>query len=368
MQITQIKIYKSPIKLKESFIISLGRLDYAENIIVIIKTNQGITGFGECCPFKTINGESMDSGFIVGQYLAKGLLGKDPLNTEACSQIMDTIIYGNSSIKSAFDIALHDIAAQHASLPLYKYLGGKKPKTIITDYTISIDEPEKMAKDALAIKSKGFQIIKVKLGGSKEKDVERIRKIRETIGIETAIRIDANQGWDLPTAIATLKELHQYQIQFCEEPIPRWSFMELPKLKQQSPIPIMADESCSDHHDAERLVKLGACDMINIKLGKSSGIFKAQKIIKLAETANIPLQIGGFLESRLEVTACAHLALTSEYVQYFDFDTPLMFEEDPVINGISYDNKGVVTVPDLPGLGASFDETYLKKLSSIIIK
>jgi L-alanine-DL-glutamate epimerase-like enolase superfamily enzyme len=139
MKIKKIEIFPSPIKLKEPFIISLSRHEYAENIIVRITTEEGLIGFGECCPFKSINGESMESGVVVGKYLAQNLLGKNALNIEECSSIMDATIFGNSSIKSAFDIALHDIASQHAQLPLYEFLGGKNDTTIVTDYTISID-------------------------------------------------------------------------------------------------------------------------------------------------------------------------------------------------------------------------------------
>src|SRR5205814_905212 len=131
---------------------SLGPLDHAENIIVIIRTNQGISGFGECSPFMAINGESMDTCYIVGRYLAKALKEKNPLGIEACSKVMDAVIYGNTSIKSAFDIALHDIAAQNASLPLYRFLSGSNTKTLLTDYTVSIGDPDKMAQDAQKIK------------------------------------------------------------------------------------------------------------------------------------------------------------------------------------------------------------------------
>ncbi len=367
MQITQTTIYKSPIKLKEPFVISLGPLEYAQNIIVTIETDNGITGFGECSPFMTINGESMDTCFVVGQYLGKILKGKKPLDIEGCSVAMDAIIYGNSSIKSAFDMALYDIAAQEANQPLYAFLGGNNKKVLTTDYTVSIGDKDKMVADAIKIKDRGFQIIKVKLGESKEKDVERIRLIREAIGMDMPLRIDANQGWDTEEAIETLNALAPYNIQHCEEPIPRWDFMELPKIRKQSPIPIMADESCCDHHDAKRLIDLKAVDHFNIKLGKSSGIFNALKIIKLAEQTGIKIQVGGFLESRLGFTASAHLALTSDNIIYCDFDTPLMFVEDPIIGGISYDSKGVVTVPDKPGLGVAVDEKYLEQLTKVVI-
>lgn len=367
MLITYTEIYKYSIRLREPFVTSLGQLEYADNIAVLIKTDSGITGTGECSPFMTINGESADTCFIVAQYLAKELKGRNPLNIEECSALMDSVIYGNSSIKSAFDMALHDIASQHAGLPLYAFLGGKSKKNLVTDYTVSIGEVEKMVSDAEKIKRNGFQIIKVKLGQEKDKDVKRIRAIREAIGIDLPIRIDANQGWNAETAIITLKALTPYNIQFCEEPIPRWNFMELPEIKKQSLIPIMADESCCDHHDAKRLIDLQACDLFNIKLGKSSGIFKAQKIIKLAEQANIKMQVGGFLESRLGFTASAHLALTSGSILHCDFDTPLMFAEDPVIGGITYSNNGAITVPDKPGLGAAIDAKFLQRQISSMV-
>src|ERR1700733_6902560 len=102
MLINHIEIYQSPIKLREPFIISLGPVDYAANIVVVIRTDEGLVGYGECSPFLTINGESMETAFVVGQYLAKTLAGKNPLDIEGCTMAMDRTIYGNSSIKSAF--------------------------------------------------------------------------------------------------------------------------------------------------------------------------------------------------------------------------------------------------------------------------
>lgn len=367
MTITQIDIYQSPIKLKEPFVISLGPLAYAENVVTVIQTKEGFKGFGECSPFKTINGESMETCFVVASYLARVLMGKNPLEIENCIKLMDAVIYGNSSIKSAFDMALFDLAAQHAGLPLYAFLGGNNQKALFTDYTVSIREPEEMAAKAKQIQQAGYPVLKVKLGGSLEKDVERIRMIRDAIGYTLPIRIDANQGWDVQTAHAILKALAPYQIQHCEEPIARWNFMALPEIRKQSPIPIMADESCCDPHDAQRLIDLEACDSLNVKLGKSGGIYKALQIIELAEKANMKVQIGGFLESRLGFTASAHLALCCDSVVYCDFDTPLMLSEDPVSGGILYGENGRVHVPEIPGLGAWIEPDYLEGLRKMSV-
>jgi L-alanine-DL-glutamate epimerase-like enolase superfamily enzyme len=367
LTIQQVELYKLLIPLKEPFVISLGPQYDAESIIVIIKTDAGITGYGECSPYTSINGESLDTCFIVGQYFAKILKGKDSLQIKECCAAMDKIIFSNSSIKSAFDMALHDIAAQHAGVPLYKFLGGKNNKVLTTDMTVSIGDPKKMAADAAKFKEQGFPAIKVKLGESKEKDVERIATIRKAIGKDIPLRIDANQGWKVKTAIETLNALEEFNIQHCEEPIARWNFMKLRKVKKNSPIPIMADESCCDHHDAKRLIDLKACDMINVKLGKSSGIYNAKKIIAIAEKANMDMQVGAFMESRLGITAAAHLALCSDHIKHCDFDTPLMFTEDPVSGGIIYENNGVMKLSETAGLGAWIDESWLNKFEKVTI-
>jgi len=367
IRIRQIELYKLFVPLKEPFVISLGPILNAENVLVIIHTEEGITGYGECSPFMSINGESMDTCFVVGQYFAKLFKGKNALAIEERIEEMDRLIYGNTSIKSAFDMALYDISSQYANVPLYKFLGGSNTKTIITDYTVSIGEPAKMAADAVKIKDEGYPAIKIKLGKHGPTDVLRIKAIREAVGNEIPLRIDANQGWQLEEAINTLKALSQFDIQHCEEPIPRWAFMQLPELRKQSPIPIMSDESCGDEHDAERLIQLGACDYMNIKLGKSGGIFKALKMVKLAEAANIHLQVGAFMESRLAMTAFAHFSLCSPLIEHFDFDTCLMFSEDPVTGGSIYEKNGVVKVPESAGLGAKVDKEWLAKMDKILI-
>jgi len=362
LTISKIELYKLSIPLIEPFVTSLGVDTAAENVLVKIFTQEGLVGYGECSPYMPINGESQDTCFIVGQYFAKVLKGKNPLDIKACIQLMDEVIYGNSSIKSAFDIALHDIAAQHAGLPLYKFIGGENNKTIITDYTVSIGDPELMAQEALKIKFQGYPAIKVKLGKHGPTDVERIKAIRKAVGDKIPLRIDANQGWKVKEAIETLNALAKYDIQHCEEPIARWKYMKLPKVKKKSPIPIMADESCSDEHDAKRLIEIDACQYFNIKLGKAGGIYKGLKIVRLAEKAGIHLQVGAMIESRIAMTAFAHFALSSSMIEHYDFDTALMFSVDPVTGGIQYKANGVIEVPETPGLGAPISNEWLSTM------
>jgi L-alanine-DL-glutamate epimerase-like enolase superfamily enzyme len=387
LQIDRIDLYKLLIPLKEPFIISLGAEYNAESVIVVIKTREGITGFGECSPYAAINGEVVDTCMVTGQMLGKILKPENPLDIKKCLQLMDSVIYGNTSIKSAFDMALLDIGSQHAGLPLYKYLrrlrramlkkeDAKKwgvpddhatNKELYTDYTISLGETDKMADDAKRFAAMGFPVIKIKVGGEPQKDIERVKAVRKAVGSNIALRIDANQGWKVKGAVEVLNGVKDCDIQFCEEPIARWNFMKLRKVRKNSPIPIMADETCGDVHDAERLIALGACDMFNIKLGKCGGLYNALKIINAAAANAMPLQIGGFTESRLGITAEVHLAHTGDNILYYDFDTPLMFTEDPVRGGAEYGQNGLVTVTETPGLSASIDAARLEKMESVSV-
>ncbi len=129
----------------------------------------------------------------------------------------------------------------------------------------------------------------------------------------------------------------------------------------------MADESVFDHHDAFRLAHLGACDYFNIKLSKSGGINKALKIVAVAEASGIKCQVGCMSESRFALTALMHLVLASDNIVHYDMDSSLMLDTDPVTGGIEYMGAGKWTLGENPGIGADFDDAYLKTMEHISI-
>jgi L-alanine-DL-glutamate epimerase-like enolase superfamily enzyme len=358
-KIRSITLYAARIPLVDPFIISLGMLDHAENVVVRIEAD-ALTGFGECSPFRTIHGETQAGCMSVGKEIAKVLLGADASNPVDCLSRMDKLIYGNACIKSAFDMAIHDLAAQAAGLPLWQYLGGKAGEELFTDYTVSIGPVDRMVKDAVSIRERGFPVVKVKLGEHAAADIQRMRAIRAAIGNDLPIRIDANQGWTKSDAIEALQQMESLNIQHCEEPVSRRAFFELPEIRKNAPIPIMADESCCDEYDAQNLLALQAVDSFNIKLSKSSGLIRARRIAVLAEQAGMRLQLGGFLESRLGFTAAAHFAWTLQETPYVDFDTPLMLSADPVDGGMQYGPGGRIRLPEGLGLGAAVDAAFLQ--------
>ncbi len=365
MKITSVEFYHAKLKLKQPFITSLGFRDHANNMYVRIQTDKGLEGWGECSPYAPINGETVDTCFLIGEMIGKRLLGQDPREHQDITSLMDSTIYGNTSIKSAIDIACYDLAAKYEDEPLYIYLGGSIDKKIYTDYTVSVSDIDKMVIDALRIKELGFPAIKVKLGDGKADDVKRMHAIREAVGSDIDIRIDANQGWKVKQAIQVLNGIEDLNIQYCEEPINRHNYFKLKKVRNNSPVKIMADECLHDHYDARKLIKGDHCDMFNIKLGKSSGLYKAQKIVEEADNAQIPMQIGGFLESRILFTANCHLAHTSPLIKYSDFDSPLFHEYDPVLGGMEYQKDWEIRLPEVPGLGLKVEDSFLKSCRSL---
>jgi L-alanine-DL-glutamate epimerase-like enolase superfamily enzyme len=365
MKINKTEIYKLTIKM-EPFVIATEVSYYTQNIFIRIHTDKGITGMGECSAFPMLVGETQNTCFEVAKDFARISLGKDPLDIEGRMQELHDYIAFNSTIKSAWDMALHDIAAKHAGLPLYKFLGGMK-KTIMTDLTIGIDTPESMQQTAREFVADGVKIIKVKLGKNGETDVERIRLIREAIGPDIKLRVDANQGWRFEEAVATLQALDQYDIQYCEQPIRHQYDDLLPNLRKLSPIKIMADESVFDHYDAIRLIEADAVDYINIKLAKSGGLLEAKKIADEAGKRGIACMMGGMLESRLGLTAKVHFAMANDNIVFYDLDTCLLGQlEDPVIGGARYNNY-YLEISDEPGIAANINESFLSNCEKIII-
>ena len=365
MQISKIEIYKYSIPMVP-FTIATGTMHFAQNLLVRIHTDQGLIGIGECSAFPMIAGETQATCYEMAKDFAALWKNKDPLQIESRMQELDLFTASNYTAKSAFDMALYDIAAQHANLPLYKFLGGQN-RIIETDLTMGIDTPEKMAATAIEFQKNGVNIIKVKLGKKVAEDIQRIKEIRDAIGYQIKIRIDANQGWTFDDAVIALTNLGKYEIEFCEQPMRKWNDELLPQLMAISPIPIMADESVFTHHDAERLIRHKACTYINIKFAKSGGILEATKINQIAEANGIACMLGGMLESRVALTAKMHFALANNNIRFYDLDTCLVGHKiDPVIGGLSYSGMEL-SLSETHGIGADVDPAFLKTLEQTII-
>jgi len=351
----------------EPFTIATGTMDHAQNIFTRVHTNAGFYGVGECSAFPMIVGETQDTCLIMAREFGKLWIGKDALDIPGRLQDLHNFTAGNATIKSAFDIALYDIAAKNAGLPLYRFLGGEK-REVESDITIGIATPAIMAEKALVFKGLGAKILKVKLGKNALEDVERIKGIREAIGDEIKIRIDANQGWSFEDAVYALQAMGNYNIEFCEQPMRTWYDDRLPELMQVSPVKIMADESVYNHHDARKQINTGSCHYINIKMAKSGGIYEAKQIHDLAAERGITCMMGGMLESRIALSAKLHFVYASPNIRFYDMDTCMLGHlEDPCIGGVTYEGYKL-NINDAPGIGADADEAFLAKCEKFSVQ
>ena len=366
MTITSISIYRLSIPMVP-FTIATGTMHYAQNLFIRVHTSEGITGVGECSAFPMIAGETQDTCFVLAKDFAKLWKGKDPLNMRERLMELDAFIAGNHTVKSAFDMALYDLAAKAVNQPLFQFLGGNyfEPES---DITVGIDSAERMAQMAAElVTTYKAKYLKVKLGKKPEDDIKRIFAIKDAIGSNIRLRIDANQGWDYEGAVMALTAMQDLDIQFCEQPMRKQLDDKMPALRRISKVPIMADESVFDHYDAERLIRNKACDYINIKLSKAGGIMEALKIHRVCAESEIPNMLGGMLESRLALSAKVHLAIACSNIRFYDLDTCLLgHKEDPVIGGVVFDNL-VLKVPDAPGIGADMDDRWLDKCESMVV-
>ena len=363
IQIQDVEIYPYNVSMIEPFRVALSTITSAENVLVRLRTREGVVGWGEAGPYSPVTGETQAVDLAVGKDLANFVRGRDPFTLSAIVSDMDGFTPSNTSIKAALEMAVWDICGKLAGQPVYKLLGAYRD-SFETDITIGMGTPEEMAKKATKYVQDGFKTLKVKLGDGPEPDTQRMKAIREAIGYSIKVRTDANQGWTAAETVRALRMMEKYQMQICEQPVPYWDVEGLKFSRDNSPTPIMADESVHSPHDALAIVRENAVDCINIKLMKSGGLLRGVQIATVAASAGVTCMVGCMEETRLALTAGAHLVCSQKNIVYADLDGFLELSVDPVIGGMQM-RDGIVTLPNTPGLGVDIDPAFLGKLHHI---
>lgn len=352
MKITDIQLDHLSIPIKTPFKTALRTVNHVEDVLVRIHTDTGNVGYGSAVPTAFITGETTSSiKAAIEGYIKKQIIGLSIANFEELMLRLQKSLVKNTSAKAAVDIALYDLFGQLYKAPLYKLLGGYRSQ-IITDITISINEPEEMVQDSLNAVARGFKTLKIKVGQDSEKDIKRLKRIWEEVGDEIHLRLDANQGWNPKEAVYVLNMMQDagIGIELIEQPVKGQDLEGLKFVTDNVSVPVLADESAFSTQDVFKITQMRAADMINIKLMKTGGIYNALKICAMAESAHMECMMGCMLESKISVTAAAHLACAKSIITKIDLDPPILCKEDPVEGGAIYkDNK--IILSDDPGLG-----------------
>lgn len=316
MKITGISMGFLRTPLKTPFKTAVRSVSEMTDVIVRVETKSGLYGWGSAPPTAKVTGDT--GGAITGaiaEELRPALIGADALDLEGCLDILKNSLPENTSAKAALDIALHDLWARSMGQPAWKLFGGNG-REIRTDVTVSV------------------------------------KAIREAVGKEVKIRIDANQGWRAREAVQILERMHNAElgIELVEQPVKSHDIEGMIFVTAHSPIPVVADESCKSPADAIRLLDLRAADMVNIKLMKCGGVGPARQIIAASRTFGAEVMFGSMLEGKVSAAAAVHLSSACHCVTRVDIDGPVLCSADPVLGGPVFDGPRI-KVSVSPGFG-----------------
>lgn len=372
MKISKIETRIVKIPLEKPYVWSLGMGGAFSNVLVWIWTDEEVVGVGESAyvvgPVREETPESTKQ--IIDEYFAPKIIGEDPFDVELIHGKMNSVLPGNLVAKAGIDLALWDIMGKALNLPVYKLLGGKYETKIPVTYSTSMDTPERMAEQAKFRVNQGYKIIVLKIGHAPEEDIERLKLVREAVGPEVKIRLDANCGYRPDQAIRTIRKMEKYDLEFVEEPVKRWDLDGMAKVARAIDTPISADESNSSLETALKIIEKEAADILNIKISKNGGLTNCKKIAAVAEAKDIPCLVGG--DNTYEITrqASRHFATSTPQVQkgYGSEGCGPASQskiDDVTKTVVTYDDvsrmNGYVVVSPGPGLGAELDPEKIQK-------
>lgn len=358
MRITSISMRKLNIKLNGTFKVAFAEIDYSENVLIKIETDEGVTGYGEAAPLAFVTGETADGVIAILEMLRPGLIGLNPLAVDDIHALLDSVAHGNSSAKCAVDLALYDIRGKVMGRPVYQLLGGGDG-AVQSDVTVGIARPEEMAEHARHyVEEMGYRILKVKVGIDPDQDIEAITRIRDAVGAGICLRVDANQGYSVSTAVAMLEKFRALGVDAVEQCLPEWDFEGAAYVRQRAPggIRLMLDESIHGPRDAARAVRCGAVDILNIKLMKCGGLYPAEQISAIAAAGGVCCMVGCMLETRLAITAGLSLVAAKANVTEADCDSFMYYDaaQTGVTGGFTIE-KDIFRLSDDPGFGVQVE-------------
>jgi muconate cycloisomerase len=343
-------------------------------VIVKLLTDEGIVGLGEAPALKEWGGDHMryygESArsvmHMIEDYLVPAVLGHSPFEISRIHAVWDRTVKGHPYAKAALDFALYDIVGKALQTPVHQLLGGCFRQWIPVAHSIGLMAVDAAVAEASQAVSEGIRTIKLKVGKDPNRDIEVVRRMREAMGSEVRITVDANQGYvNSHQAIRVLRQMEPYDVYFAEQPVE--GLEQMSRVARSIRIPLMADESAWTTHDLIEIRDRKAADLISIYTTKPGGLFKAMKVATVAGALGFGCNVNGSAETGVGNAANLHLAAAAESITLDSLIviTTLKGREQTSMAGIRYTDDiitqpfayrdGSLRVPTGPGLGVQLD-------------
>ena len=377
MKITRIECIPVNVPVPKPHVFSGATIATIYGVVVKMHTDEGITGIAETGDTSVwYLGEGQDSiiHLINNVFGPQILLGEDPFNIEKIVAKMDYACRHNNEAKAVIDFALHDIVGKALGVPVYKLLGGLTIEKIPLEFVLSSAPPRELAKEAIKVLKAGYHSVRFKVAAlSEAEDIANLKAVREAVGEDTRVTVDANAGWHYYQALEVLKKMEKYHLGYAEQPLPWWDVQGMARLRKQVRIPIFADESAAELKQVFELIQAEAADGLLIKLQKAGGFLKGQKWVTLAKAAGLPVICGCMLGSGIESAIYAHFAAATEWCSKLDhgfigplvrhdiLDTTNVDIKDDLAKNVPRYEKGFIYPPEGPGLGVELNEEVVAR-------
>lgn len=329
-------------------------------LLVFVRTDTGIEGLGEFNGSPDWSGEThWGAQALIDQQFAPRLIGQDPRQIRACMEKIGKV-FGNPFAKAAVEMALFDIFGKSLNAPLYQVLGGPvRSLDLPLRFPVMPVGPAESAEVAARMVAEGFRTIKLKVGHDPlEFDLERVRQVREAIGSDVRLTVDANGGWSVNEAIRAAPRLEEFGVAFVEQPVHRLDLDGLARVRSQIRLPTMADEAVFTPQDALACIQKRAADIISVYPGKNGGVLNTLAIVSMAAAAGVHCAIGSNVEWDIASAAMAHLASALPNIAVERYATDIIgpvFHVEHALKAPWNVALGQISVPSGPGLGVELD-------------
>lgn len=353
MIITSVKTHRIESLLSRTIETSLGNVGPIHGVAIQIIAEKGLIGLGWATENAFYAGETLKGmESAIEDVIAPIICGKSIYDIESIMVGIEKSLYSNYRIKSAVDMALHDLIGQALEIPVYQYLGGLTRPSIASIRLIGVNTPNNMVEEALELQNQGYHHFKLKLDGQPQ-DIDRVKAVCETLNSDTSIILDPNQGYTPKGAIQFMNQLHMFSnITILEQPVPVHDLKGMALVRNSVDVLIEADESVRTMYDAYRIIEYEAADILSLKVSKMGGIHWVRKIADLCEGAGIPCLIGADVGLCVHDLAQLHIAVSHSNIQYTgcEIGESTRLLNDPT-KGLDVRN-GILYPPKEPGLGS----------------